>query len=140
MKKNRIPNICDADNKVDTNIENVKDNNPMSRVPHESIVMDYGSQKSYMNLTTKTSNHPLDTSKELEKFSRISVIRSAASVTTAVPILSESNNNNYADDISMGLYQETPMDFSPRSKYVTGSDMLIANKFEISTRNYALLV
>lgn len=142
MKKNRLPNLCTTDIRDDIKKEEVFDKS-ISKAPQESIVMDYRSQKSYMDLTTKTSNHPLDSSKELEKFSRISVIRSAASA-TAVPVIfsnqSESNNNNYADDISMGLYQEKPMDFSHRNKYATGSDMLVANKFEISTRNYALLV
>lgn len=82
----------------------------------ESIVTDLSSQKCYYDLTK-----PVMSNENSENCSRISVIRTAVS-----------SQINY-DESKALFYQEKPMDFSPKNKYISGS-----GNFEIS-RNYAMV-
>lgn len=82
----------------------------------ESIVTDLSSQKCYYDLTK-----PLVNNENTENCSRISVIRTTVS-----------SQINY-DDSKALFYQEKPMDFSPKNKYLSHS-----GSFEIS-RNYAMV-
>lgn len=142
MKKNRSSSI-NSENKLNFNKEK-SSSQKSDKIVHESIVMDYGSKKSYIDLTAKPQTYPPldDVPKEHEHFSRISVIRSAISTTNSIS--DQSTNICYDDDSPMvGFYQEKPMDFSPRNKYQnngTGGGILLQNKFEMSSRNYAVMV
>lgn len=104
-------------------LSNIDDGN--KRIEQESIVMDYGSQKSYMDLTNPISKG------NLENFSRISVIRTALSGGGTNQLI---DNNNYEPLPSFSFYQEKPMDFSPKNKFPNNCN----GNFEI-TRNYAVI-
>lgn len=82
----------------------------------ESIVTDLSSQKCYYDLTK-----PLVTNENTENCSRISVIRTTVS-----------SQIGY-DESKALFYQEKPMDFSPKNKYLSNG-----GNFEIS-RNYAMV-
>ncbi len=81
----------------------------------ESIVTDLNSQKCYYDLTK-----PLANSENTENCSRISVIRTTVS--------------SYDEPKETSFYQEKPMDFSPKNKYLSNN----CSSFEIS-RNYAMV-
>lgn len=82
----------------------------------ESIVTDLSSQKCYYDLTKPIANNEIT-----ENCSRISVIRTAVSTQRSF------------DDSKTIFYQEKPVDFSPKNKYLSNG-----NGFEIS-RNYAMV-
>lgn len=82
----------------------------------ESIVTDLSSQKCYYDLTKQLVNN-----ENTENCSRISVIRTTVS-----------SQISY-DESKALFYQEKPMDFSPKNKYLSNS-----GSFEIS-RNYAMV-
>lgn len=81
----------------------------------ESIVTDLSSQKCYYDLTKPS----LVNNENTENCSRISVIRTTVS-----------SQMSYDESKSSLFYQEKPMDFSPKNKYLSS--------FEIS-RNYAMV-
>lgn len=91
-----------------------------------SIVMDVGSQKSYIDL----NRSQMAVATEIEQYSRISVIRTALS--------SDIENTTFRENLSLGFYQESPMDYSPKSKFHSTGTLATSGGFEIG-RNYAMV-
>lgn len=91
-----------------------------------SIVLDVGSQKSYIDL----NRSQMAASTEIEQYSRISVIRTALS--------SDIENTSFRENLSLGFYQESPMDYSPKSKFHNTNTLVTNGGFEIG-RNYAMV-
>lgn len=89
---------------------------PESFDNQQSIFLDAGSKKSYMDLTSSKN--------EAEPYPRISVIRSVCS-----------QSSNY-EQCQFGYYQEKPVDFSPKNKFKSECSN---NLIEIS-RQYATMV
>lgn len=99
--------------------DKIKDKLKSDPIEPESIVTDLSSQKCYYDLTKPLVNN--NCGENLENCSRISVIRTAVS-----------SQINY-DESKALFYQEKPMDFSPKNKYLSNG-----TSFEIS-RNYAMV-